>query len=290
MPGAPGRPAGAERDGGQARDAGGPRARVHRARPQHLRAQELLLSRPPQGIPDLAVREPARDRRVGLVSVARPRRRHGDDRAPPYGGGRGEVAARPLPEAHRGGSEPLRRTVDRDRDRSRFPIGAGGARLPAHAQTGARVRRHLRVRHGEGQSARGRERLDPAHGGDRPRTDCLLFPDPPGPHQAAGPLHVQGVHRRAHLALARSPAGGARHLPSQRGGRDARAELDDLRRVSPRLQPGGADRPVRLAAVAGEPALQPRRHAGSQGRTPPSTRRRASRPTPTGRATGASPR
>ena len=61
----PGALPGAQRARGGARDARGARARLRPCSEESdLRAQELLLSRPAEGLPDLAVRQAARDRRL----------------------------------------------------------------------------------------------------------------------------------------------------------------------------------------------------------------------------------
>src|SRR5579884_529846 len=86
----PGRAPRAQRAGREARRARGPRPRVHRAPAQRVRAQELFLSRPPQGLPDLAVRAAARHRREPRLPVARARRGRRHHRAAARGGGRGE--------------------------------------------------------------------------------------------------------------------------------------------------------------------------------------------------------
>ena len=90
--------------------------RLHRAADVGLRAQELLLSRPAQGLPDLAVRPAA-----GRPSGARrdPGRAAASARvraAPhPHGGGRGQAPARGLPLV---GGEERRRLQPQRRARS----------------------------------------------------------------------------------------------------------------------------------------------------------------------------
>ena len=134
--GLPGRAAGAERGGDPARARGGAGARVHRAPHQRLRPQELLLSRPAQGLPDLPVRPAARDRRAGWRS-SRPTAGAIEvgDHPPAPGGGRRQVAARPLPREDRGGSEPGRRAAGRDRERAR-PALARRRRGPTSRRCG----------------------------------------------------------------------------------------------------------------------------------------------------------
>src|SRR5207244_862323 len=142
LPGVP-RPAwgapGAERAGAEARGTCGAGTRMHRPSAEPLRAQELLLPRPAERLPDLAVRAAARDRRVAVVPVAGPWDRRHHDPAPARRGGCGEVAARPLPEADGDRSEPLRGAAHRDRRRARFSVAPRGPRVSPHPQTGARV-------------------------------------------------------------------------------------------------------------------------------------------------------
>src|SRR5216117_345108 len=82
--------------------------RSHGAAEERVRAQELLLPRPAEGLSDLAVREPARDQGVAVVPVARSGPRDGDDRAAARRGGRREIAPRPLPQGNGDRSQPLR--------------------------------------------------------------------------------------------------------------------------------------------------------------------------------------
>src|SRR5213593_4523203 len=58
------------------------RARVHRAREERVRAQELLLSRPAEGLPDLTVRAAARDGWHAVVPVTGARDSDGYHRTP----------------------------------------------------------------------------------------------------------------------------------------------------------------------------------------------------------------
>ena len=60
----PGRAAGREPQGGRVDDQARPRARLRDRRRGRLRAEELLLSRQPEGLPDLAVRPAALRRRL----------------------------------------------------------------------------------------------------------------------------------------------------------------------------------------------------------------------------------
>ena len=65
LPGAPRRAARGQPARRRVRHAHRPGARLHRAAAQHLPPQELLLSRPAQGVPDQPVRRAARRRRAG---------------------------------------------------------------------------------------------------------------------------------------------------------------------------------------------------------------------------------
>ena len=86
LPRVPRRAAGAEPGGDRGDDQARPRARLHDRRPGRLPPEELLLSRPPEGVPDLPVRRAAllgrqpdgagrRRRHRGRASCARTSRR-----------------------------------------------------------------------------------------------------------------------------------------------------------------------------------------------------------------------
>ena len=117
------------------------------ARALGVRAQELLLPRPAEGLPDQPVR--AADRRRGRLDVAA-RGRHAQahrhhPRAP--GGGRGQVAARGLPRAVRHRPEPRRHAAARDRLRARPALGQGSRGLHEEAAHAGALPRHLRRQH-----------------------------------------------------------------------------------------------------------------------------------------------
>src|SRR5687767_13635854 len=61
--------AGSEREGGGARCPRGGRPRIHHPSRLDLREEELFLSRPSEGLPDLAVRPAARDGRLSRDSL-----------------------------------------------------------------------------------------------------------------------------------------------------------------------------------------------------------------------------
>ena len=141
-------------------------ARLPDQRDVDLRAQELLLSRSAQGLPDLAVRAAARQWRRGRVRRQRQRAAPHRHHPRPHGRGRRQVAARRL---SRFGSQELRRlqpqrhAAHRDRHRAR-----SHGRRPMPPQFFSRLRAHARLargqrrQHGRGQSALRRERLGAA--------------------------------------------------------------------------------------------------------------------------------
>ena len=123
-----------------------------------VRPQELLLSGPAAGLPDLAVQEP--DRRRGRGGGQRRRRdAEGRHRAPAPGAGRRQVDPRPASGILLRRSQPLGRGADGDRLQARHALGQAGAGLCHEAALHPALSRHLRRRHGEGQPARRRQRL-----------------------------------------------------------------------------------------------------------------------------------
>ncbi len=90
---AAGRAAGAQPARGRARDQGRAGAQLHRAHRVDLRAQELLLPGPAEGLPDLAVRAAARDAAAGSRCRATARRDPRRHHAHSHGRGRRQVAA-----------------------------------------------------------------------------------------------------------------------------------------------------------------------------------------------------
>src|SRR2546423_3670200 len=93
LPRAPGLASGAERARRRGDDQARPRARLRDRAARALPPQELLLPRPAEGLPDLAVRRAALPRRP-LRRPARRRRARGRDRARAPRGGRGEERPR----------------------------------------------------------------------------------------------------------------------------------------------------------------------------------------------------
>ncbi len=130
-PGGAARPQPPGRDPGH---TGGARDGVHGPAGLGLRAEELLLPGPAQGLPDLAVRAAARDRRLRLdLRSGRGRSEAGPARPHPHGGGRRQAPARGVPvvgREERRRPQPRGGAPHRDRDRARPALSRGGARLP----------------------------------------------------------------------------------------------------------------------------------------------------------------
>ena len=93
-----------------------------------LRAQELLLSGPAQGLPDQPVRDPGRAGRRDRLPGRRPAAAREPDARPPRGGRR-QVAARRLrrPDRHR--PEPRRHAAAGDRHRARHALERRSGRV-----------------------------------------------------------------------------------------------------------------------------------------------------------------
>ncbi len=219
-------------------------------------AEELLLPRPAQGLPDHPVRPPPRARRVhrdrgrGGRREARPPdpdpRRGGPRAARPQGERRpGPVLARRL--------QPLGRAADRNRDRARHELAQGGAAPPRPAPRDPRVPRRLRLGEG-GLAPRRREHLDPGPRAGRGQEHLVVHGRREGPdlrdHAPALAHPARGDHRARDPALRRGP----RHhheLPLE--GRGARLPL--LPRAGPAPAPGrGLGRRHRAARAPRGPA------------------------------------
>ena len=74
----------------------------------------------------------------------------------------GQVAARPLSRADRGGPQPGRRAAGRDRERARPALAGRGAGVPHRAQADPGLRRRERLHDGEGEPPGGRQHLGAA--------------------------------------------------------------------------------------------------------------------------------
>ena len=132
-------------------------------RPSVLRPQELLLSRPGQGLSDQPVRRADQRRRVARAARRVPGRRD----AGPHGGGHGQADPRRGERPHQRGPprarrlQPLGRPAGRDRERARHPLGGPGAGLRHRAARDPRGDRRIRRPHGGGLDAGRRQRLGP---------------------------------------------------------------------------------------------------------------------------------
>ena len=160
---------GAEPRGGRPCDPRGAGARLRRPGAIDLRPQELLLSRPAQGLSDFAVRAAARHRRRRRRAqrLLGARLRH-PDHPHPHGRGRGQAAPRGVsrfrsPQLRR--SEPRRHPAHRDRDRARLPSRQARRRVFRLPSRAARRHRRQRRQHGRGQPALRRQRLGAQAGG-----------------------------------------------------------------------------------------------------------------------------
>ena len=125
-----------------------------------VRAQELLLPRPAQRLPDLAVRSSrssaaasspstcptARAKDIGITRL------HLEMDA-------GKSLHDQRPDATPDRPQPLGRGADGDRLRARHPLGRGGGALHAQAALDPALSRHLRRQHGGGLAALRRQRL-----------------------------------------------------------------------------------------------------------------------------------
>ena len=158
-----------DRVDGQAR----PRARLRDRLARALPPEELLLSRPAQGLPDLPVRRPARVRRTLRRPGARRRPRDRDRARAPRGGRREDDPRRRHRRAHPRGRvlarrlQPRRHAACRDRVAARCALGRGGAAVPAAPAPDGRRARHLGRRDGEGLAPLRRQRVRARGGGDR---------------------------------------------------------------------------------------------------------------------------
>ena len=130
----------------------------------HLRPQKLLLPRPPQGLPDLPIRQASSRARL-------PRHRHPGPRPSthrhhpaPHGRGRRQKPPRRHPRLrhfHLGRPQPLRHPTDRNRLRPRPPHPRRSLRVPHQTQRDPALHRRLRLQHGRRLAALRRQRQRP---------------------------------------------------------------------------------------------------------------------------------
>ena len=217
VPRASRRAAGREPAGGRVDGQARPRARLRDRGRGGLRAQELLLSRQPEGLPDLPVRPAARASAARCSSRARTatarsascartsrrtRRRRFTSAART---GRKVGAAHSLIDFNRGGT-PLVEIVTEPDIRSADEARA----LPPAPPADDRRARDLRCRDGEGHAARRRERLGPRRrGGGLPH--ALGAEE----HELVQRSSARGIERRlraADRALRVGRRGRAAHL------------------------------------------------------------------------------
>ena len=164
-----------ERRGGEVLDQPRARPRLLDRAVEPVRAQELLLPRPRQELPDLAVRRADRVRGLGRRGPLRRHHGHRADRARPHGRGcRQADARRRLDRSHPGRRvlagrlQPRRRAARRDRHeadlrrRAPCPRDREGVRPddPRHRALAG----DLGSPHGARQPPLRRERVDPAAG------------------------------------------------------------------------------------------------------------------------------
>ncbi len=212
---AAGHAAGRQPRRGRARDPLRPRGRrAHRAAVD-LRAQELLLSRPAEGLPDQPVRDAGGAGRRGRVLRRRRRAQGGADARAP-GGRRRQVAARRrergrcdrrraarVPGRVVGNRpEPRRHAAARDRHRARHALERRGGRVRARAARARRLARHLRRQHAGRELPLRRQRVG------APAGRAVRHPArDQEPEQL--PLHAAGDRLRG--AVADRPDRGRRH-------------------------------------------------------------------------------
>ena len=136
------------------------------ARALHLCAQELLLSRPAQGLPDLAVRQA--DRRARLDRCAHGGWRHDSASAllactwKRTRARASMTALQTRPRAPIARPEPLRHAAGGDRLRPGHPHPGRGLRVPDAPEGNPALLRRFRLQHGRGFAALRRQRERPA--------------------------------------------------------------------------------------------------------------------------------
>ena len=222
----------ANRGDGLPRDARRARDGLHDRGNVGVRAEELLLPRPAEGLPDLAVRPAARDARNGRAS--RGRRRQGDPPEPhPPRGGRRQVDAR-VPVGGRAhgllarGPESLRHAAHRDRDGARSLVRGRGARVPRPPAPARALGRRVGRQHGRGLAPLRRERLGAEEGRGGARDQ--------GRDQEPQLLRAR---EEGHRARDRTAGVGSRVRPAARAGNAALRARD--RRDEDDAEQGGSD-------------------------------------------------
>ena len=269
-PGEPRRPrlsrraAGAERRGGAHGAEVRPGDRREDRAALGVRAQELLLSRPAEGLPDQPVR--VADRRRGQPRrraggwYAQARRHH--PRAPR--GGCRQVAARGPARRLRHRPEPRRHAADRDRQRARPALGEGSRRLHEEGAHPGALPRDLRRQHAGRLVPLRRQRLGAPEGPGEVRHPRRDQEPEFVPLRREGDQLRDRAPDRADRLGRQGRAGDAALRPRQ--GRDA---LDALEGRGQRLPLLPGSRPAagrhRGAAARGR-ARQPAGAAGPEGR------------------------
>ena len=141
------RAAGAEPRRGRARDPLRPRRRRDDQPAQRVRAQELLLPRPAEGLPDLAVRDSRRAGRLAHDRRRRTARRSCASRARTSRKTRARACTRTYHGMTRHRPQPRRHAAARDRLRARHAQRRRGGRLREGAARARPLDRHLRRQH-----------------------------------------------------------------------------------------------------------------------------------------------
>ena len=198
-----------QRQGHRVRDTHRTGAELFDPAVEHLCAEELLLSRPAEELPDLPVRRPDRLRGIPRRRALRRNDLACRDRTRSHGGGHGQVAAcgwrrphprrRPLPPR----LQPRGCAARRDRHQA------------DHRCRSARTRGRARLRHGVARSPQVTRRLGRPHGSRIAalRRQCVV--------DAQGCLRVRHPHRDQERQLAQE-CRGRRHLRNAKAGSGSR--------------------------------------------------------------------
>ena len=217
---------GGKRQGHRIRDPHRAGAELFDPAVEHLRAEELLLSRPAEELPDLAVRRPDRLRGIPRRRALRRNDVACRDRARPHGGGHGQVTARGWRRPHsRRRSltprlQPRRRAARRDRDQA------------DHRCRGTCPRGRPCLRHGVARPTQVTRRLGRPHGSGVAALRCQCVVDAQGcrgvrhPHRDQERQLAQECRGRRHLRNAKAGSGSR----VRRRGRAGNAPLPRIRR------------------------------------------------------------